>query len=63
MLGIGTQIAIGLASTTLATGLTTVGNIFLSNGIQQGMMEANQKKIQKQQNPAPKHQAPPNNKH
>lgn len=48
MLGFGAQIAIGLGATTIATTLTTVGNIFLSNGIQQGMMEQQQKKIQQQ---------------
>ena len=48
MLGFGAQIAIGLGATTIATTLTTVGNIFLSNGIQQGIMENQQKKIQQQ---------------
>lgn len=51
MLGIGAQIAIGLGATTMATTLTTVGNIFLSNGIQQGMIEAQQKKANQQVKP------------
>jgi hypothetical protein len=55
MLGIGTQILIGLVSTTAATGLTTVGNIFLTNGIQQGMIEANQRKQQKINQPNNNH--------
>lgn len=56
----GAQIAIGLVGSTLATGMTTVGNIFLSNGIQQGMME-NQQKKQNHNNHAPKHHQAPKN--
>ena len=50
MLNFGAQIALGLLSSTLATGLTTAGNMLLANGLQQGMIEANQKKQQKMNN-------------
>lgn len=48
MLPVGAWIAIGLFTQTAATGLSTVGNIVLSNGIQQVMLDNAQKKQQMQ---------------